>query len=212
MKKTLLASAITLVFAGTAWANPTNNNTTGGGNDQTATATSTQSGPGNHANENSTATQDNSDRSTSTSTRTATLTSNRTSTRTSTATNSRNRTDQDMSGYGNAAAANGSTATANFTNSFNSSRAIAVSRLSGTVSGNAISSIGNYATNNGAANGATGGAGGTNYVDAGTFNMSNAMTSVGQSAAGIMIANQNSGMASLVQQSVNVQANMQVGK
>lgn len=42
--------------------------------------------------------------------------------------------------------------------------------------------------------------------------MSNAMTSVGQSAAGIMIANQNSGMASLVQQSVNVQANMNVGR
>ncbi len=66
-------------------------------------------------------------------------------------------------------------------------------------------------TGNGAVGGA-GGNGGTNYVDAGTFNMSNMMTSVGQSAAGIMIANQNSGMASLVQQSVNVQANMQVGK
>ncbi|MDR3383419.1 MAG: hypothetical protein P4M03_23520, partial [Cupriavidus basilensis] len=64
---------------------------------------------------------------------------------------------------------------------------------------------------NGAVGGA-GGAGGTNYVDAGTFNMSNTMTSVGQSAAGIMIANQNSGFASLVQQSVNVQANLAVGK
>ncbi len=42
--------------------------------------------------------------------------------------------------------------------------------------------------------------------------MSNTMTSVGQSAAGIMIANQNSGLSSLVQQSVNVQANMAVGK
>ncbi|CAB3787278.1 hypothetical protein LMG28138_02409 [Pararobbsia alpina] len=41
--------------------------------------------------------------------------------------------------------------------------------------------------------------------------MSNTMTSVGQSAAGIMIANQNSGLASLVQQSVNVQANLNVG-
>ena len=38
--------------------------------------------------------------------------------------------------------------------------------------------------------------------------MSNMMTNVGQSAAGIMLANQNSGMSSLVQQSVNVQANM----
>ena len=56
--------------------------------------------------------------------------------------------------------------------------------------------------------GGTGGAGGTITVDAGTFNMSNMMTNVGQSAAGIMLASQNSGIASMVQQSVNVQANM----
>ena len=37
------------------------------------------------------------------------------------------------------------------------------------------------------------------------------VTSVGQSAAGVMIANQNSGFASLIQQSVNVQANLSVG-
>jgi hypothetical protein len=49
-------------------------------------------------------------------------------------------------------------------------------------------------------------------VNAGTFNMSNAMTSVGQSAAGIMVASQNSGIAAMVQQSVNVQANLAVGK
>jgi hypothetical protein len=36
------------------------------------------------------------------------------------------------------------------------------------------------------------------------------MNSVGQSAAGIMLANQNSGIASMVQQSVNVQANLNV--
>ena len=42
--------------------------------------------------------------------------------------------------------------------------------------------------------------------------MSNTMTSVGQSAAGIMVASQNSGIASLVQQSVNVQANLNVGQ
>ncbi|SOY60355.1 exported hypothetical protein [Cupriavidus taiwanensis] len=41
--------------------------------------------------------------------------------------------------------------------------------------------------------------------------MSNTMTSVGQTAAGIMMASQNSGVASLVQQSVNVQANLNVG-
>jgi hypothetical protein len=38
--------------------------------------------------------------------------------------------------------------------------------------------------------------------------MSNTMNSVAQSAAGIMVITQNSGIASLVQQSVNVQANL----
>ncbi|OYZ81890.1 MAG: signal peptide protein [Polaromonas sp. 39-63-203] len=38
------------------------------------------------------------------------------------------------------------------------------------------------------------------------------MTSVGQSAAGIMVASQNSGIASLVQQGINVQANLAVGR
>jgi hypothetical protein len=47
--------------------------------------------------------------------------------------------------------------------------------------------------------------------DAGAFNMSNNMTSVGQSAAGIMVAAQNSGMASLIQQGITVQANLTVG-
>jgi hypothetical protein len=58
--------------------------------------------------------------------------------------------------------------------------------------------------------GGTGGTGGGIMVDAGTFNMSNTMSSVGQSAAGIMVANQNSGMSSLVQQSVNVQSNLRL--
>ena len=48
-------------------------------------------------------------------------------------------------------------------------------------------------------------------VDAGAFDMSNNMTSVGQSAAGIMVAAQNSGMASLIQQGITVQANLTVG-
>jgi hypothetical protein len=60
------------------------------------------------------------------------------------------------------------------------------------------------------ATGGTGGAGGGIMVDAGTFNMSNMMSSVGQSAAGIMVANQNSGLSSLVQQSVNVQSNLRL--
>jgi hypothetical protein len=59
---------------------------------------------------------------------------------------------------------------------------------------------------------AAGGAGGTNAPNAGSFNLSNTMTSVGQSAAGIMVASQSSGISSLVQQSVNVQANLNVGR
>ena len=58
----------------------------------------------------------------------------------------------------------------------------------------------------------TGGAGGTNTVNAGTFDMSNAMSNVGQSAAGIMTVSQNNGFSSLIQQSVNVQSNMTVGR
>jgi hypothetical protein len=42
--------------------------------------------------------------------------------------------------------------------------------------------------------------------------MSNTMSGVAQSAAGIMVLSVNSGMASLVQQSVNVQANLNVGR
>jgi hypothetical protein len=59
--------------------------------------------------------------------------------------------------------------------------------------------------------GAAGGNGGTIAVSAGTFDMSNSMSSVGQSAAGIMVASQNSGAASLVQQGITVQANLTVG-
>jgi hypothetical protein len=63
----------------------------------------------------------------------------------------------------------------------------------------------------GAGTGGAGGSGGTLNLNAGSFNMSNVMTSVGQSAAGIMIAAQNSGMAAMVQQSVNVQSNLSLG-
>jgi hypothetical protein len=70
------------------------------------------------------------------------------------------------------------------------------------------------AATGGAGNGGAGGSGGTGgsvVNDAGAFDMSNAMTSVGQSAAGIMSAAQNSGAASLIQQGVTVQANLTVG-
>jgi hypothetical protein len=60
----------------------------------------------------------------------------------------------------------------------------------------------------GAGSGGAGGNGGNVVADAGVFNMSNTMFSVGQTAAGIMVATQNSGLSSLIQQSINVQANM----
>jgi hypothetical protein len=60
--------------------------------------------------------------------------------------------------------------------------------------------------------GAAGGAGGPIAVGTGDFIMSNTMTGAAQSAAGIMVLNQNSGMASLVQQAVTVQANLTVGR
>ncbi len=49
-------------------------------------------------------------------------------------------------------------------------------------------------------------------VSAGKFDFSNTMSHVGQSAAGVTVISQNSGIASLVQQSVNVQANLAVGR
>jgi len=55
---------------------------------------------------------------------------------------------------------------------------------------------------------ATGGMGGSNTVSGGTFNMSNTMNGTAQSAAGISVISQNTGISSMVQQSVNVQANM----
>jgi hypothetical protein len=51
-----------------------------------------------------------------------------------------------------------------------------------------------------------------NNSNTGTLNMSNNMSGVGQSAAGLMMSGQNSGPAGLLQQSVNVQANLSVGK
>ncbi|MFP3616819.1 hypothetical protein SB778_43010, partial [Paraburkholderia sp. SIMBA_050] len=57
-----------------------------------------------------------------------------------------------------------------------------------------------------------GGAGGTVTMTTGSFDMSNNMASAAQSAAGVMVLNQNSGMASLVQQAVTVQANLAVGR
>jgi len=49
-------------------------------------------------------------------------------------------------------------------------------------------------------------------VSAGEFNMSNTMTTVAGGAAGITVVSQNNGFSSLIQQSVNVQANLTVGQ
>ncbi|MET0351466.1 MAG: hypothetical protein ABW067_16860, partial [Rhizobacter sp.] len=70
---------------------------------------------------------------------------------------------------------------------------------------------GSGGTGNGATGGA-GGAGGTASANAGTFNMSNTMTGTAQSAAGILVISQNTGIAALTQQSVNVQANLGLGR
>ncbi|MEO6435597.1 MAG: hypothetical protein ABIP55_07525, partial [Tepidisphaeraceae bacterium] len=77
--------------------------------------------------------------------------------------------------------------------------------------------VANGGTGNGAVGGmggtgGAGGAGGTITVDAGTFNMSNTMSATAQSAAGVLVISQNTGIAALVQQSVNVQANLNVGR
>jgi hypothetical protein len=66
----------------------------------------------------------------------------------------------------------------------------------------------------GAGNGATGGNGGnggTITVNAGTFDASATMSGTAQSAAGVLNVANSSGMGSLVQQAVTVQANLNVG-
>jgi hypothetical protein len=60
--------------------------------------------------------------------------------------------------------------------------------------------------------GGAGGAGGTISVDAGVFNLSNTMSSMSNSAAGIMSAIQNSGINSMLQTAINVQSNVTLGR
>ena len=64
---------------------------------------------------------------------------------------------------------------------------------------------------NGAVGGA-GGAGGSISVNAGSFDLSNVMNGTAQSAAGILAIVQNTGIGALAQQSVNVQANLNLGR
>ncbi|MGD7200935.1 hypothetical protein ACQCRF_23100, partial [Ralstonia pseudosolanacearum] len=123
MKKTLLATAIAmgLGVSGAAWADI--GNTASGAGDKTQTNTSTI---------------------TNTTTTTTTDTSSRTSTRNTDNSNQNNDQSQGSNrdnsgwahaeGYGTAAANNGGTAVSTFSNSFNTSKAIAISRLDGAVS------------------------------------------------------------------------------
>ena len=86
-------------------------------------------------------------------------------------------------------------------------------RQTGGAGGDGTSGRGGDATataGDGRGTGGTGGAGGTIRVTTGSFDMSNSMTRVGQSAAGIMLASQNTGMSALVQQNVTVQSNMRL--
>lgn len=78
--------------------------------------------------------------------------------------------------------------------------------LSVALGGNAVGGNAN------SGDGGNGGNGGRIALNAGTFDMSNMMSSVSNSAAGIMTAVQNSGINALVQTAVNVQANLGLGK
>jgi hypothetical protein len=78
----------------------------------------------------------------------------------------------------------------------------------GGAGGSGASGTGGSAT---AGAGGAGGSGGSNSVDAGTFDMSNNMSGAAAAAAGVSVLAQNSGIGSLIQQSVNVQANLNVG-
>lgn len=59
--------------------------------------------------------------------------------------------------------------------------------------------------------GGNGGDGGSITVDAGTFDMSANIDGTAQSAAGVLVIANNSGVGALVQQAVTVQANVNVG-
>ena len=91
-----------------------------------------------------------------------------------------------------AVAVDGSTANSE---SNNTNTVTATSTLTGTVSGDTASDTGDIIK-----------------VNVGLFDTSNSIGNVGQSAAGILMANQNSGTSSLVQQSVNVQSNLSPGR
>ena len=71
-------------------------------------------------------------------------------------------------------------------------------------------SAGGAITGNGT--GASGGNGGYFVNDAGSINLSNTLSGTAQSAAGVLIISQNTGIGALTQQSVNVQTNFAPGK
>lgn len=112
----------------------------------------------------------------------------------------------------NASATGGAgTATAGGASSGSASASAGGGAGTGGNGGSAVSVAGNGAAGNGGGGGG-GGNGGTNALNAGTFDMSSNMSNVGNSAAGVMVISQNSGFASLAQQGVTIQANLNVGK
>ncbi|TWG80226.1 hypothetical protein L602_005300000010, partial [Cupriavidus gilardii J11] len=143
MNKTLLASAVTLLLgaAGQALAQPSNTS----GDVDSIDGASIQVAYNDASTRTLTSTRNDNDQDNDTITKT----------------NSENRGRAWVAdGYGNAAANNGGTATASFSNAFNTTRAVATTRLSGTVSGLTVSHIGNVARQNGNAAGGVGGRGG----------------------------------------------------
>jgi hypothetical protein len=75
-------------------------------------------------------------------------------------------------------------------------------------SGASAGGQGNGGSGSGGGIGGVGGSGGSSTVTAGSLNLSNNLSNVAASASGIVTTSQNTGSGALIQQSVNVQANL----
>ncbi len=95
-----------------------------------------------------------------------------------------NRSDGFSIGTGSVAVNNGGTSTSSFASSFNTSKAVGMSRLDGSVSDISVSSLGNAAANMGNSNGGRGGAGDEVYGGNGNGNGKGGNGKGGRSAAG----------------------------
>ena len=116
---------------------------------------------------------------------------------------------------GNQATANGSGGAGGNANGGTGGTAVGSSGASGTGGKGGSSTMGaGYNADAGAGGGvgAVGAAGTGGTANAGTLNLYNSLSSTAQSAAGIVMISQNSGVGALTQQSVTVQANTGLGK